>query len=842
MKNLKKIFICFLFFTTRFCFSQLLQNDSLNGFDINTEMRSIYLRGFEEKEAKTLLKIKQREFIHKKYPTTLVSGNIGGRIIRPGNVANAPCINEGFEGAPIGTLSASSGWSVNTQPINWNTNTYLCGPVTFSNVFNSSYTSVSLTPISNSLCNNVPHSPLGGNKIINMFNSIPGPTATTTKMYQTFSVTSTNFNYLYCYKAILQDAGTSHYCCEHANISFNFYDCSNTLLTTLGNTLIPGYFGCSVTPISNWTSLLHNSIGFYFYTPNWEIKSVNLIPYIGSCITVEVVASNCSFGGHYGQLYYDSYCSNQIMLANNNFVMSNSHTICTTTATLAGMPGLNAYTWQGPLSSSVTGSTNSIITTSVSGNYTLTAQLGTLSITQITSLSINPFSAPSVSGNSVICFGNSLQLQLNGNGLSTYTWNTGAQTASVLVSPGYSNNYTVVSTNSLGCPFTNIITPTVLTTPTIGLSSALSSVCAGDSNTLIINSSSGTTYTWSNGAQTTSIIVNPTANSTFSAIAQHSSGCTSTTAINVTVEPLPLVQIVATSASVCPSLSTGLIASPVSSVSYLWSNASTSQSIVVSPSTTSVYNLSVTSNYGCKATSSYTVFVNPLPTFQIVAQPSIICLGEQSTLTLSGQNINSQVWSNSSTLNTLYVQPISNTVYSVVVSSAMACSASAQFTLIVNPIPQVSLSITPTLICVGETATLTPVFDPSVVSYTWSHGATNSVCIVSPIVNTNYSLSVTNSSGCTIEQLFNVMVDECTGLKIISENQNQLKVFPNPAHGGFTIKSNSKVEGKIVNDLGQLIMIFVLEPSNNFKVFIENLSVGYYTVSTNKQNVRVLIK
>jgi len=838
MKNPNKIFIFFGIFITQFCFSQLIQNDSLKGFDINAEMRAIYLRGFEEKEAKTFLKIKQREFIHKKYPTTLVSSNIGGRIIGPGIAANAPCVNEGFENSPIGTLSLSSGWSVNTQAINWNSNTYLCVPVTFSNIFNSTYTSVSLTPITNSLCNNVPNSPLGGNKIINVFSSIPGPTATTTRMYQTFSVTSTNFNYLYSYKCILQDAGQGHNCCEQANIAFNFYDCSNNLITTLSNTLIPGVFTCSIAATANWIGTPYS----YYYTPSWEIKSANLIPYIGSCITVEVIASNCAFGGHYCQLYYDSYCSNQIMLANNNFVISNTQTVCAASATLAGMPGLTAYAWQGPPSSSVSGLSSSLVTTSVSGIYTLTAQLGSLSIAQICSLTINPLTPPIVSGNNAVCFGNSLQLQLNGSGLSTYTWNTGAQTASVLVTPGFNNNYTVVSTNSLGCPFTNIITPTVLTTPTLGLSSAMSSVCSGASNTLIINSSSGTTYTWNNGAQTYSIIITPTANTTYSAIVQNSTGCTNTSTISVIVQPLPLIQIIATATSVCPSLSVGLSASPVSSVSYLWSNTSTSQGIVVSPTTTSIYNLTVTSNYGCKSSSSITVNVNPLPSIQIVAQPSIVCSGEQSTLTLLGQNFNSQVWSNASTSNALIVQPISNTVYSVIALSVMGCSASAQYSLVVNPIPQVSLSISPTLICVGETATITPTFDPSVISYTWSNGSTNSVCVVSPLANTNYSLTAINALGCIVEKVSNIIVDECTSLKIISENQHQLSVFPNPTHGGFTIRSNAKVEGKIVNDLGQLIMLFVLEPSNNFKVFIENLSLGYYTVSTNKQNVRVLIK
>ncbi len=184
---------------------------------------------------------------------------------------------------------------------------------------------------------------------------------------------------------------------------------------------------------------------------------------------------------------------------------------------------------------------------------------------------------------------------------------------------------------------------------------------------------------------------------------------------------------------------------PVVNPTYLWSpGGETTQSIQVSPATTTTYTVKVTSEAGCWAEASGTVTVNPKPTVRV--NSAVICEGEAATLTATAQGATSYLWSNGATTPSIQVSPNTTTTYTVTVTSAEGCWATASGTVTVNPKPKVTVDSK--AICVGESATLTAIATGAT-SYRWNNGATTPSIQVSPTTTTTYTVTVTSEAGCT---------------------------------------------------------------------------------------------
>jgi hypothetical protein len=131
-------------------------------------------------------------------------------------------------------------------------------------------------------------------------------------------------------------------------------------------------------------------------------------------------------------------------------------------------------------------------------------------------------------------------------------------------------------------------------------------ICSGETTTLTAIGAS--TYSWSGGITGSNNIVSPTTNTTYNLIGNDLYGCTSSSAITITVNPKPTISISSTNTLICLGQSVVLLAN-TAATSYSWSNGASTMSITVSPTTTTVY--SVTVNDGlCSANSSITQSVS----------------------------------------------------------------------------------------------------------------------------------------------------------------------------------------------------------------------------------------
>jgi hypothetical protein len=234
----------------------------------------------------------------------------------------------------------------------------------------------------------------------------------------------------------------------------------------------------------------------------------------------------------------------------------------------------------------------------------------------------------------------------------TYLWSNGANTSSITVSPNITTTYTVTVTNSNQCSdtATQVITvnplpptPSIIVMESSGTTPSDGTICNGDMVTLSAGSSlvipnnfagndapesslvtSTLTYSWSNGATTSSITVSPSVTTTYT-LTVTNLGCTNTATKVITVNPLPISSITVTDNSgtnnndgtTCAGANVSLAAS--GGDTYLWSSGSaTTSSITVAPSMTTTYTVTVTTtSTGCAKTVDQVITVNALPTVDI---------------------------------------------------------------------------------------------------------------------------------------------------------------------------------------------------------------------------------
>jgi hypothetical protein len=185
--------------------------------------------------------------------------------------------------------------------------------------------------------------------------------------------------------------------------------------------------------------------------------------------------------------------------------------------------------------------------------------------------------------------------------------------------------------------------------------------------------------------------------------------------------------------TLCQGQSTTLTAN--GGVSYLWSDASTNNSISVSQS--GIYTVTATNAEGCTGTATVTVAVNPLPTISVSGNTTL-CAGNSTTLTATGAD--SYSWSTGD--NTASVSISAFGVYTVTGTSTAGCSNTANVTVLVSQPPVITIS-GETDICAGESTTLTANGGET---YLWSDGTTANTLTVN--MAGTYQVIGYNAAGC----------------------------------------------------------------------------------------------
>ncbi len=305
-------------------------------------------------------------------------------------------------------------------------------------------------------------------------------------------------------------------------------------------------------------------------------------------------------------------------------------------------------------------------------------------------------------------------------------------------------NYSVTVTDNSGI-CSAIKTISISTTPVLGVTlTPTNSACTQNNGTVTSSASGGFapfTYTWTNGATTSSI--NNLSAGYYGLTVTDIIGCTAASGVVIS-NAIPVSISGAT--AICPGTAVTLTASGTGT--YAWSNGGTTPSIEVVLSAPGIYTVTLTDINGCTGTASKTVGIIPPPTVTISgAGNGTACLGTPMSLVASGQGGVTYFWSTGvvGSANNFINSIPGPTTYTVTVFNSASCTNTASVT--VNVLPTTNAAITGNAnICNGESTVLTASGGGN---FQWSTGETTATLTVAPANIATYVVTVSDSNTCS---------------------------------------------------------------------------------------------
>ncbi len=219
---------------------------------------------------------------------------------------------------------------------------------------------------------------------------------------------------------------------------------------------------------------------------------------------------------------------------------------------------------------------------------------------------VSVFETPSVtfSGANTFCQGSSTFLSASSTALMSsptinYFWSppTGLNTTfgqNVIANPTVATVYTVTAVLN-SCSGTNTIGISPMISPTVTANVTNSSVCAGQS--VIFTGSGASTYYWTNGVIDGAPFT-PGFSNMYMVTGYLPNGCYDTDYIPVIVNPLPSISVSTSTNVLCQGQSAILIISG-NAATYSLNSVLSSQTVIVTPSSSAIYTVSGTSLQGC---------------------------------------------------------------------------------------------------------------------------------------------------------------------------------------------------------------------------------------------------
>jgi gliding motility-associated-like protein len=374
--------------------------------------------------------------------------------------------------------------------------------------------------------------------------------------------------------------------------------------------------------------------------------------------------------------------------------------------------------------------TTKTATNIVGGNYNVTITDANGCTAVLTTIVPNtPGISASIVSKNVTCFGgnngNAIATGANGVAPYTYVWSNtqNTDTASNLIQ----GTYSVTVTDSRGCPIT--ISVDITQPRQINVSARDESICPLSFAKLEAHGSGGTgaiNYTWEPGALTgNTVSVIPTSTTTYTLTGTDVNGCTGSSTVTVTVNPIPT--IIVAGDTICFGTSTTLTASGAQT--YTWEpitglNSPTGKTVIANPAATITYTITGTDSNTCVSTTTALVTVIPSPV--VITTNGNACPGDSVILTASGAityKWSPNKWLNTTTGDKVIVHPIATTTYTVTGTGGNGCASTATSTATVNPVPLAGIIAAP-----NPTSVFKPIVNfndnsiGDVVKWKWSFG------------------------------------------------------------------------------------------------------------------------
>ena len=374
-----------------------------------------------------------------------------------------------------------------------------------------------------------------------------------------------------------------------------------------------------------------------------------------------------------------------------------------------------------------------------------------------------------------ICLGN--YIGLKAGGANTYSWSPSyglnATTGdSVTAAPSLTTTYTVICTNSLNCPtsgndtFHVVVTVDTLPLPKITVVPTSATICFGKS--ISLTASGVTNYIWNpilglNNSTAGTVIASPAISTTYIVKGIDNNGCFDIGQSVIIVDTLPQVSVYSSSFYICIGQPDTLLAS--GQPSYQWSpsiglNSTTGDSVIASPTISTLYQVNVTGHNGCRDSAQVEVYVEPKPDVIISPSSPSVCPGDSITLALSGGRTyqwNPTIGLDSIATDTVIASPSNSTTYTIIATGRFGCLDTVQ-TVVTVGLPKVIISPATPAFCFGQSISLSAT---GANTYQWSPstGLNDTIgdsIIANPTITTTYTIIGKNGCSDTVTTVVTV--------------------------------------------------------------------------------------
>ena len=486
-----------------------------------------------------------------------------------------------------------------------------------------------------------------------------------------------------------------------------------------------------------------------------------------------------------------------------NVTVSTTHSvICIGNSTTIEALGASSYVWDNLIGSnaSITFKPNTTETYTVTGT-----DINGCSNTAQTTVTVNPLPTISISTNpKTICAGGFVTITSNGG--ITYAWDNDLNNIVQNINPTKTTTYSVTGTDANQCTNRASTVLTVLGNPTITVTGNPTTICSG--STSMITASGAVSYIWNNSIGTSATnTVSPKASTIYSVTGTDANGCSNTAQTSVTVttpsSPISGGDKSISVKEIVPALTatgTDIRWYDATNNTLLGTGSSYTPNISTINTSVNPYKVTNTEN-GCE--SAPITITLTVSNCKIVA-PSLdkttisTCQNQPfGSITATGTSIQ---WYDGKgnqipTTGGVLTPTAAGDYYA---SQTDGCeSQKAKATAIENALPNVTVSTTHSVICIGNSTTIEAL---GASSYVWDNLiGSNASITFKPNTTETYTVTGTDINGCSNTAQTTVTVNP---LPTISISTNPKTICA----GGFvTITSNGGITYAWDNDLNNIV-------------------------------------
>ncbi len=398
--------------------------------------------------------------------------------------------------------------------------------------------------------------------------------------------------------------------------------------------------------------------------------------------------------------------------------------LCINESVQLNASGADSYSWTPSTNLSNPLIPNPIASPSSSQQYFLTGvNANGCSSVDTLLIDVNPLPTLTNAGDRTICLGDSVQIEAFGG--ITFNWISpdsisDPNISNPIVWPDSTTICEVLISDVNTCEDTTQLTVFVNPKPIVDAGSD-QNICFGDSTSLNA-AGNAISYSWNSGV-IDGVDFQVISTDSYVLTGLDNNNCSNTDTIIINSLDLPIVDA-GIDETICIGDSVQLNASGADS--YFWSpNTSISDNSIfnpiVFPSNLTNYIVTGTDTNNCLNVDTLKVNVNLLPTLT-TSNDTTICEGDTIQIEAFGGNI--YTWLTTDSINNLIISnplvwPVSNTLYSVLVSDSNSCEDTTEVLISVNPKPTIDAGNDQD-ICFGDSTSLNA--SGSSISYIWSNG------------------------------------------------------------------------------------------------------------------------